>query len=60
MTEPKAILTIHEGGHKIMQHEGALPEALYHAAANHLTGDQRLELIEKLQANHAALESRFR
>lgn len=60
MPEKPTTLTINEDGRKLVELECSLPEAIYHAAANHLTGDQRLELIEKLQVNHAALESRFR
>lgn len=61
MAEPKTIcLTVFEDGTKVMAlNNGPLLEGLLYAA-HLLSGDQRLELIEQLQAVHAELEARFR
>lgn len=39
-----------------MKFDGELPDGLF-LAARHLTGQERLELIQRLQASHAELES---
>jgi hypothetical protein len=39
-----------------MKFEGDLAEGLF-LAARHLTGQERLDLIERLQASHAELEA---
>lgn len=53
-------LTVHEGGKKVMSlHNSELVNGLFYAA-HVLTGIERLDLIEKIQAAHAELEARFR
>lgn len=61
MDNPKTIsLTVREGDTKVMELENSsMVDGLFYAA-HVLTGAERLELIEKLQAAHAELESRFR
>ena len=44
----------HPAGH--CEFNGGLPEGLFYAA-RHLTGQERLDLIAKLQAKHAELEA---
>ena len=59
-TIKKISLTISEDGKKVMSlNNSELGSGLLYAA-HVLTGNERLDLIEKLQAVHAELEARFR
>jgi hypothetical protein len=60
-TPPKTInYTVREGETLLTHYSGALADGLYHAAAHHLSGAERLDLIERLQAAHAEIEARGR
>lgn len=60
LTAKTISLTVREGGKKVMSLDGSpLADGILYAA-HVLTGNERLDLIEKLQAAHAELEARFR
>lgn len=55
---PKTIsFTAREGDTLLMQYDGALADGIFHAAAHHLSGAERLDLIERLQAAHDEIEA---
>jgi hypothetical protein len=57
---PKTIsMTVREGTTVAMVFAGELADGLFEAA-RHLSGAERLELIERLQAAHAEIEARGR
>ncbi len=60
-TPPKTIyLTVREDGVKVMAIDKApLADGLFYAA-HHLSGAERLDLIERLQGAHAEIEARGR
>lgn len=58
MTTPTTInLAVREGDTLLMMYSGPLTDGLFHAAAHHLSGAERLELIERLQAAHDEIEA---
>lgn len=58
MIKPTTInFAVREGETLLMMYSGALTDGLFHAAAHHLSGAERLELIERLQAAHDEIEA---